>query len=183
MGGQTCTVCVHEAKEAIDQALVAGGSRRTIANQYGVSDAAVGRHRQNHLPATLVKAAEAQESARGGRLLDRVDGLVEKALSVLKDAENTKDGRLALGAIREARNCLELVGRASGELRESNRDNAQMTSINYILLVGKMFNEDELRRMIAGDATGEEQERFKTAFQDNAALRTVDGDSRVVDPQ
>ena len=64
-------------------------------------------------------AAEAEELAQGGRLLDRVDGLVEKALSVLKDAEDTKDGRLAWGASREARNCLEFVGRASGELKES----------------------------------------------------------------
>ena len=126
-------------------------------------------------------AAEAQDAARGGRLLDRVDGLVEKALSVLKDAEDTKDGRLALGAIREARNCLELVGRASGELKESNKDNTPMTSINYILLVGKMFSENELRRMVAGDATGEEQERFKTAFRDDSALRTIEGTSQVVD--
>ena len=57
MSGQTCTVCVHEAKEAINQALVAGGSRRTIASQYGLSDAAVGRHRDDHVPATRVKAA------------------------------------------------------------------------------------------------------------------------------
>ena len=82
MGGQTCKTCQHEAKEAIDQALVAGGrSRRTIANQYGLSDAAVRRHRENHLPATLVKAAEAQDAAHGGRLLEQVTGLVDKALA------------------------------------------------------------------------------------------------------
>ena len=68
MSGQTCTVCVHEAKEAIDQALVAGGSRRTIANQYGLSDAAVRRHRENHLPATLVKAAEVKSASVEGAL-------------------------------------------------------------------------------------------------------------------
>lgn len=182
MGGMTCSICTNKAKEAIDQALVAAGSRRTIANQYGLSDAAVGRHRENHLPATLVKAVESRELAHGENLLDRVNGLVDSALASLERAEGKGNEREVQGAIRETRHSLELVGRITGELRDSNRDSAPMTPMNYILLVGKMFSDDELRRMSGGDATPEERERFKTTYRDNVALRTVEGQSHVVEP-
>ena len=86
MGGQTCSICKNEAKEAIDQALVAGESNRVIARRHGLSQAAVGRHSQNHLPATLVAAVESRELAHGGKLLDQVQGLVGKGLASLERA-------------------------------------------------------------------------------------------------
>ena len=146
MGGMTCSICKHEAKEAIDQAIVAGGSRRTIANQYGLSDAAVGRHRENHLPVMLVKAAEAQELAHGERLLDRVEGLVDEALGSLKRSKELGREKDVLGAIREGRNCLELVGRVTGELKES-KDSGPQTAFNMILAFGRDFGIDELREL------------------------------------
>jgi FixJ family two-component response regulator len=63
MGGNTSSICKIEARKAIDQALIAGESNRAIASQYGLSHAAVGRRRQNHLPATLVKSAESRDMA------------------------------------------------------------------------------------------------------------------------
>ena len=70
MSGNTCSVCTHEAKQTVNQALVAGASNRVIASQHGLSQAAVGRHRQNHLLTTFVKAAEDRELVHGGKLLD-----------------------------------------------------------------------------------------------------------------
>ena len=65
MGGNTCSICKSEAKEAVDQALVAGTSLRDIAGQYGLSKSALDRHHKNDIPATLVKAAEDRELAHG----------------------------------------------------------------------------------------------------------------------
>ena len=149
MGGQTCTVCTHEAKEAIDQALVAGGSRRTIANQYGLSDAAVGRHRENHLPTTLVKAAEAQDEAHGSRLLDQAQGLVDEALASMERSKAAGKEKDVLGGIREARHSLELTGRITGELRES-RDAAPETALDAIIKLAHALSEAELRAIAFG---------------------------------
>ena len=166
MGGQTCTVCTHEAKEAIDQAIVAGGSRRTIASQYGLSDAAVGRHRENHLPATLVKAAEAQDEAHGTKLLDQVQNLVTEALASIERSKTAGKEKDVLGGIREARHSLELTGRITGELRES-RDAAPESALDAIIKLANALSEAELRGMAAG-------EKIKGL--------TIEGEGHVIEP-
>lgn len=118
MGGQTCLTCRHEAREAIDGALVAGEPLRNIAEHHGLSTTALHRHKRGHLSTTLVKAAEDSELAHGGKLLDQVQSLVGKALGSLERAEGKGDERAVQGAIREARHSLELVGRITGELKD-----------------------------------------------------------------
>ena len=78
MGGNTSSICKIEARKAIDQALIAGESNRAIASQYGLSHAAVGRRRQNHLSATLVKSAESREMATGRSFWTVLTGLWTK---------------------------------------------------------------------------------------------------------
>jgi hypothetical protein len=53
-----CTICIHPARQVIDDGLIAGQSIRGISGQYGLHKSAVHRHRGSHLPACL-----AQESA------------------------------------------------------------------------------------------------------------------------
>lgn len=55
---------------------------------------------------------------RADSLLDRVESLQARALSILDAAENTGELRTALGAIREARGNLELLAKLLGELDE-----------------------------------------------------------------
>ena len=55
---RTCTVCTHQARKDIDKALLDGGPYRGVAERFGASASAVYRHRQDHLPKALVKAAE-----------------------------------------------------------------------------------------------------------------------------
>ncbi len=150
MGGNTCSICKSEAREAVDQALVAGEANRVIASQFGLSQAAVGRHSQNHLRATLVKAAEDRELAHGGNLLDRVNELVDKALASVERSEAKGDERAVQGGIREARHSLELTGRITGELRES-RDAAPDTALDAIIKLASVLSEAQLRGMAAGD--------------------------------
>ncbi len=77
------------------------------------------RHHDNHLPAALLKAKEAGEVASAGKLLDHAEELRTRALGILAKAEAAADHRNALGAIREARGCLELLGKLAGELSEA----------------------------------------------------------------
>jgi hypothetical protein len=97
---------------------VGDASNRSVASLYDVSEAAVRRHKANHLPAKLVMAEKAAEVAEADNLLDQVRDLQARAYGILDKAEGTGDLRTALGAIREARGNLELLAKLLGELDE-----------------------------------------------------------------
>jgi hypothetical protein len=64
-----CSVCQHDARDTIDHALLSGDMLTAIGAQYGVTVSALGRHRDRHLPAAMVKAAEAMDELRGEQLV------------------------------------------------------------------------------------------------------------------
>ncbi len=74
------------------------------------------RHRDEHLVQTLVKAEAAKEISRADELLDEVQKLKNKAISLLLAAERAGDIRTALSGIREARACLELLLEVEGAI-------------------------------------------------------------------
>ncbi len=117
---RTCTVCTHPAREEIDKALLDGGPYRGVAERYGASASAVYRHKQDHLPKALVQAVEAQVVEHGANLLDQLQDLQQRALRILDQAEAAGDLRTALAAVREARGCVELLGKATGQLAEKH---------------------------------------------------------------
>ncbi len=121
---RTCTVCAHPERETIDRALVAGEPSRQIAARYGsLSRPAIQRHGENHLPATLLKASEAEEVARADDLLFQVRDLQEHALNILDKAEDAGELGIALRAIKEARGNFELLAKLLGELSDAPQVN------------------------------------------------------------
>jgi transposase-like protein len=109
--GRKCSVCNHPDRNEIDKALVTrSASMRDIAGQYGVSRSALSRHKSNHLP-RLVEAAKASEAAQavtsGVALMDELDRLLNRALAILEAAEGSGQLKVALQAIREARECIK----------------------------------------------------------------------------
>ena len=117
---RTCTVCTHPDREEIDKALLDGGPYRVIAVRFGASASAVYRHKREHLPRALVRAVEAREAEHGANLLDQLQDLQRRALCILDQAEAAGDLRTALAAVREARGCVELLGKATGQLVEKH---------------------------------------------------------------
>ena len=115
---RSCTVCEHPKREIIDRELVGGASNRSVASLYDVSEAAVRRHKANHLPAKLVMAVKAAEVVEADNLLHQVGDLQRRALAILDKAEETGELRTALSAIREARGNLELLAKLLGKLDE-----------------------------------------------------------------
>ncbi len=116
---RTCTVCAHPAHHRLDKLVVEGQeSLRSIAHRHGLSKDALIRHRRAHIPKALVKAQEATEIAHGEDLLGQVRGLQARASQILDEAANSGDLRTALMAVREARGCMELIAKATGELVE-----------------------------------------------------------------
>lgn len=112
-----CTVCSHPKRDEINHALLEKVPYRTVAERFEASPAAVFRHRQ-HLPVGMIDARAAYDAARADDLLCQVEDLRDRAFGVLVKAEEVGDLRAAMGAIREARSCVELLARLAGELVE-----------------------------------------------------------------
>ena len=125
---RTCTICTHKDRDAIDKALVAREPFRTIADRFGVTKTSLIRHSDDHIPAALVKAQAATDAANADNLLAQVVDLRDKALGILGKAEESNDLRTAIAAIREARGCVELLGKLAGQLRDSPTVNLFLTS-------------------------------------------------------
>ena len=113
-----CSVCLHLEREAIDKQLVAGLSYRNLSARYGLSSQALIRHRNEHLPETLVRAYEASEAARAENLLAQLAELRADARRIGQRAEEAEDYRTALAGIRELVRILELTAKITGELDE-----------------------------------------------------------------
>jgi hypothetical protein len=111
-----CTVCDHSEREAIDRALAGGEALTAIAAEFRVSQDALGRHKAGHLAAAIQEAARADEEARSLDLLGEVKRLYRRAVGILDAAG--KEPRTALGAIREARESLALLGKLLGQLED-----------------------------------------------------------------
>ena len=117
---RVCTVCNHPKREKIDKLLVEGESFRNIAERFSLSSTSVYRHK-SHLNGTLLKANEVREIAQADNLLEQVRNLQTRALNILSKTEEAEDWRAATGAIREARGCLELLGKLAGELQQEGQ--------------------------------------------------------------
>ena len=114
-----CSVCAHDRREDIDQEIIQGDPYRVIAGRHSVSKSAVERHRRDHLPRSLLLATESAATASADRLLTDLCSLQARTIEILNRAEGAGDLRTALLAIREARGCIELLGRLAGELNQT----------------------------------------------------------------
>jgi hypothetical protein len=127
---RTCSICEHSQRVEIDRALVGDASNRSLASLYDVSEAAVRRHRKNHVPEKLAKAHAAEEVAQADDLLAEVRALQQRTLTILEAAEETQQHRTALAAIREARSNLQMLAQLVGELQSNQL--AQAIQINVV---------------------------------------------------
>jgi hypothetical protein len=85
------------------------------------------RHQKaGHIPASIAKAEEAKQIAKGEDLLKWTKGILGKAVSYMNQAEAAGDLRTACSAIREARGCVELLGKVTGELGPNSQLNVQV---------------------------------------------------------
>ncbi len=116
---RTCTICRHPERQEIEIALLKGEAYRTIADRTGTRKTSLLRHRREHLPAKLARAAEGKDTMEGHELLDRLDALVRETQAILHEARGSKDNELALKAIARAEGQIELQARLLGQLRDT----------------------------------------------------------------
>jgi hypothetical protein len=110
-----CSLCIHDQREQIEQALLCGDSYRVVAQRFAISRDAVARHRR-HLPTALAHAKELKEVCHGDSLLAQLRELTSEAQRLKATAEKAGDIRAALAAVRELCRIVELIAKLSGEL-------------------------------------------------------------------
>lgn len=113
---RACSVCANDQAHIINVALVQREGYRTVAHQHGVSVDALKRHAKEHIPKLLARAKDAIEVAEADTLLDRLEALQSRTEEILEEVEGTDLYGVKLGAIREMRRNLELIGEVTKEL-------------------------------------------------------------------
>lgn len=112
-----CTVCAHQKRATIDDALLRNQSCAKIADQVGLSKWAIGRH-SKHLDrgqAVVLENVDANVP-----LVNRIESLIVRIEGVATAASLAKQWHAASMALREVRGCLELLARIHGLLQSGN---------------------------------------------------------------
>lgn len=125
----TCMVCRHPEREAIDRALVEGAEIRSLARTHGLSEHAVWRHREAHVPLALQRAHEAREGVRGLDLHDRLARHLDDCASAVQAATKAKDRAALNGALGQRRAALALAFRLTGELGDGKPTTAVQVNV------------------------------------------------------
>jgi hypothetical protein len=133
-----CKTCQHPEINKINEMLISGVSSYKVAEQFNLMDRGVRLHREKHLPKTLVRAKKLQEQSAADELLERVEKIHNKAWSIMQEAERNRKYSSAVGALREARQCLELTGRLLGELKSGHTINIHYNP-QWVQLRGTIF--------------------------------------------
>ncbi len=132
----TCTVCRHDDRDAIDKALIAGQAVRHIAAQYGLTPTSLQRHkvhigprlaralkREEAAVEATIEAHVAEEIASGNDLVADLRALIRQAQEIAVEARSTKQLSVAVQCIDKQSKVLELVARLTGQLDEGTRVN------------------------------------------------------------
>ena len=116
---QPCTVCTNPARRAIDKELVAGHLvNRRIAARHALAESSVRRHAAAHLPAHLVKAAEAEDVAHAIDVVRQLKAINAASLAILSEARGRGDADTALKAVDRIQRQIELQAKLLGEVDE-----------------------------------------------------------------
>ena len=127
--GRPCTVCQHPKRDEIDKRLAIDSNFAGISRDFaGISEDALKRHKEKHLPGTLAKAENIKEVVKADALLEDVKALRKKALGILESAEKAGDLKTALLGIREARSCMELLAKVEGQLKDTPQINFTLSA-------------------------------------------------------
>lgn len=161
---RACSVCSHPRTAEIAKALAAGDPFRTVASRFELTQAAVQRHNVNCLRAArkpkesrgkAEQVAPADSSRFDSRdpstLVATTARLVDEALALLEHAKGKGDHKIALAALREARDGLQLLMRAAGMLNEASQVTVAIDARRQQMAILARLSEDDLRAIARGE--------------------------------
>lgn len=115
---RSCTICENPERGAIDKALAGGASNRSVASLHDVSEAAVRRHKGNHLPVRVAKAQEEEDVREALDVVRQLKAINAASLHILKEAREQGKQGTALQAVDRIHKQIELQAKLLGELDE-----------------------------------------------------------------
>lgn len=133
-----CSICSHPQRELIDKLLVNGSTLKEIEDAYGLSKSAISRHRAEHISITSPAVGMKPEIiASSDSLLDQLQDIHQRTLSILASAEQSGREETALKAIGRATANIELMAKISVVLADRLKDakGAQDTKVVFVNLV------------------------------------------------
>jgi len=150
---RSCTICQHQERAAINAALLTGTALRDIAGQFGVSKSSLDRHKEEHMPAALVKAQEVEEVRQALDIVAQLKAINDAALTVLGEARRSGNGELALKAIDRIQRQIELQAKLLGELDERPQINVLVSPewlTLRLVIVGALADYPDAHRAVVG---------------------------------
>jgi hypothetical protein len=111
---------VHPERQALEAAILRGEAMLSVANHYGLSDATVGKHKRQCMPAVVSAALTYRTVSQGVDTLLAAERVLEEARRLGELAEQKGELRTALLALREFARGTELFARLRGELQDTN---------------------------------------------------------------
>lgn len=190
-----CTICRHQKRAEIELALPLR-SERSIAEQFGVSNSAVHRHKAKCAVALVQRATDAREDLLATDLLDHLHDLLKSALDGVTAARDTNDLTARARLIKESRETIIAIGKTKGLWTErggSTVDARSMTVHNHFDNLPPVLNEalsdperaaklipilmdsEQLTRIIAAVTTRDSWS--ECGPNDNETTEKVDGSS------
>ncbi|PLS84868.1 MAG: hypothetical protein CYG60_15615 [Actinobacteria bacterium] len=148
--GRSCTVCEHEERGQLNRALVRGSeSEREIASRFGLTQAAVDRHRRNHLRPYLAELIREDPELAELSPLSEIKGLYFRVRRLLNQAEDAQDWPAAKAFHSEARRDLELLARVVGDIDDSPKINILISPDVQQVIIGALSPYPEARLAVA----------------------------------
>jgi len=120
--GRPCTVCQHHKRDEIDKLLIPSDANfAAISRNFAVSEDALARHKDSHIPELLLKSQDAKEALQADNTFSeyqkaraRIEDLQSRTYDLLAKAEAAEDHKACIGYIRECRGL-------ESELREQRK--------------------------------------------------------------
>ncbi|MCF8307427.1 MAG: hypothetical protein K9I68_00305 [Bacteroidales bacterium] len=116
-----CDLCKDEYKLEMERAYMGGESFLQISKKYGMAYYTVRNHMQNHLSRQIQQAYERKSLDEGFNLFDKIDDILTKAKDIFDRNYNKQRDGMALKAISEQRNILELLSKISYAYHQSKQ--------------------------------------------------------------
>lgn len=170
MPGPKCSVCLHEQREVIDYALLAGEPQKGVAEKYGFSTTAMSNHCKKHLkapsnprgkvvvvpPRSLQPVAPFTPAVPGdGAVINDLEAMLNEHRQMMLEERAAGHVSAYVNVAKERRQCLELKARITGLLK----DGGTVVNIDQRKQVVKQYmakSKAELQAMIAERMTERE---------------------------
>lgn len=149
---QVCKICCDSNKLSIDRQIVQGANLAKLAKDYNVPYGSLYNHAQEHLSRQLTQAYQKRDALENLNLLGEIEDVLSKAKQIFD--RNFAKGKdlVALKALGETRNSLELLAKIASFLHQSRAMElqAQETAEEFPPATSKdlaIFSDEELKLM------------------------------------